>query len=38
MGLGRFTWRDGSSYEGSVIGGLRNGHGTFVSADGTLVR
>lgn len=38
VGEGRYTWSDGSSYVGGVIGGLRNGHGIFTSADGTLVR
>lgn len=37
MGTGRYTWSGGSSYEGGVVEGLRNGHGTFTSADGTLV-
>lgn len=38
VGAGRYNWSDGSSYEGGVMGGLRHGHGTFTSADGTLVR
>lgn len=37
VGNGRYNWSDGSSYDGGVIGGLRSGHGTFTSADGTLV-
>lgn len=38
MGTGRYKWGDGSSYEGGIGEGLRNGYGTFASADGTLVR
>ncbi|CAN0532413.1 unnamed protein product, partial [Ectocarpus sp. 8 AP-2014] len=30
-------WSDGSAYEGGVALGLRDGHGVFTSADGTLV-
>lgn len=37
VGKGRYNWSDGSSYDGGVVGGLRSGHGTFTSADGTLV-
>lgn len=38
VGTGRYTWSNGSTYEGGVYGGLRDGEGTFTSADGTLVR
>lgn len=37
-GTGCYTWSDGSSYEGGVVCGLRNGYGKFKSADGKLVR
>lgn len=38
MGTGRYTWSDGSSYDGGVSQGLRSGRGTFTNSDGTLVR
>lgn len=36
--MGRYTWSNGSTYEGGVAHGLRDGQGVFTSADGTLVR
>lgn len=37
VGSGRYTWSNGSSYEGGIFKGLRDGQGTFTCADGTLV-
>jgi hypothetical protein len=34
-GMGRFTWPDGSVYEGAYIHNMRHGRGTLRESDGT---
>jgi hypothetical protein len=36
QGNGKYHWSDGSTYDGHVSKGLRNGEGTFTSPDGEV--